>query len=91
MAKLNNIKHISVIFDPLIAKNKVEEGDSVVYGDAVNEPILRKAHADTADIVVVSVGSLIPSMSIVEKVRQSEQKSIYYRQGKTYPKCRRIL
>ena len=41
----------------------------VVYGDAVNEPILKKAHVDTADIVVVSVGSIIPSMSIIEKVR----------------------
>jgi CPA2 family monovalent cation:H+ antiporter-2 len=35
----------------------------------VNEPILKKAHVDTADIVVISVGSLIPSMAIVERVR----------------------
>ena len=41
----------------------------VLYGDAINEPILRKAHVDTADIVVISVGSIIPSMAIIEKVR----------------------
>ncbi len=75
MARMNNIKHVSIIFDPLIAKGKIEEGDAVVYGDAVNEPILRKAHVDTADIVVVSVGSLIPSMSIIEKVRHLNKKA----------------
>lgn len=70
MAKLNNIEHISIIFDPALAREKMNNGDSVVYGDAVNEPILKKAHTDTADIVVVSVGSLIPSMAIIEKVRR---------------------
>ena len=44
MAKHNNIKHISIIFDPSIAREKINNGDMVVYGDAVNEPILRKAH-----------------------------------------------
>jgi len=38
----------------------MNDGDIVVYGDAVNEPILRKAHVETADIVVVSVGSIVP-------------------------------
>jgi CPA2 family monovalent cation:H+ antiporter-2 len=70
MAQLNNIEHISIIFDPALAREKMNEGDNVVYGDAVNEPILKKAHADTADIVVVSIGSLIPSMAIIEKVRR---------------------
>jgi monovalent cation:H+ antiporter-2, CPA2 family len=69
MAKLNDIKHISIIFDPSLAREKMNDGDTVVYGDAVNAPILRKAHVDTADIVVVSVGNLIPSMAIIEKVR----------------------
>lgn len=69
MAKLNNLNHVSIIFDPLIAKEKVENGDLVVYGDAVNEPILLKAHTDTAEIVLISVGRLIPSMAIIEKVR----------------------
>ena len=69
MAKQNNIKHISIVFDPVVAREKMNAGDMVLYGDAVNEPILKKAHTDTADIVVVSVGSIIPSMAIVEKVR----------------------
>jgi monovalent cation:H+ antiporter-2, CPA2 family len=69
MAKANDIRHISIIFDPATAREKMNAGDLVVYGDAVNEPILRKAHADTADIVVISVGSVIPSMAIIDKVR----------------------
>lgn len=69
MAKLNNLQHISVIFDPALAREKMNDGDLVVYGDAVNEPILKKAHVDTADIVVISVGSIIPSMAIIERVK----------------------
>ncbi len=69
MAKQNDMKHISIIFDPGLAREKMNEGDLVVYGDAVNEPILKKAHTDTADIVVVSVGSIIPSMAIIDRVR----------------------
>ncbi len=49
-------------------------GDMVLYGDAINEPILIKAHVDTADIVVISVGSIIPSMAIIEKVRHINSK-----------------
>lgn len=75
MARLNDINHVSVIFDPLIAKGKIENGEATVYGDAVNIPILMKAHADTADVVVISIGSIIPSMSIVEKVRQLNKKA----------------
>jgi CPA2 family monovalent cation:H+ antiporter-2 len=70
MAKMYNIPHISIIFDPALARDKMNKGDVVLYGDAINEPILRKAHADTAEIVVISVGSIIPSMAITEKVRQ---------------------
>lgn len=69
MVQLNNLQHISIIFDPSLAREKMNDGDTVVYGDAVNEPILRKAHVDTADIIVISIGSLIPSMAIIEKVR----------------------
>jgi CPA2 family monovalent cation:H+ antiporter-2 len=70
MAKYNNLNHISIVFDPSLAREKMNNGDLVVYGDAVNEPILKKAHVDTADIVVVSIGSIVPSMAIIEKVRQ---------------------
>jgi CPA2 family monovalent cation:H+ antiporter-2 len=69
MAKQNNLQHISIVFDPALAREKMNNGDMVLYGDAINEPILRKAHVDTADIVVISVGSIIPSMAIIEKVR----------------------
>ncbi len=70
MANHYEIKHVSVIFDPVIAREKMNAGDNVVYGDAVNEPILLKAHADTADVIVVSVGDIIPSMAIIDKVRK---------------------
>ena len=70
MASLYDIRHVSVIFDPLIARERMTGGGTVVYGDAVNEPILMKAHVESADIVVVSVGSLIPSMAIIEKIRK---------------------
>lgn len=69
MAKLNNLRHVSIIFDPLLSKEKMEKGDLVVYGDAINEPILLKAHTDTAEIVIISVGRLISAMAIIEKVR----------------------
>lgn len=75
MARYNNINHVSIIFDPLIAKEKIENKDIVVYGDAVNEPILKKAHVDTADIVIVCVGSIIPAMAIIEKVRHINPKA----------------
>jgi CPA2 family monovalent cation:H+ antiporter-2 len=75
MAKINDIHHISIVFDPLIAKEKIENNEFVIYGDAVNEPILLKAHVDTAEIVLVSVGSLIPSMAIIEKVRHLNKKA----------------
>ncbi len=70
MAKHYGIKHVNVIFDPVIAKEKMNAGDQVVYGDAVNEPILLKAHVETADVVVISVGDIIPSMAIIEKVKK---------------------
>jgi monovalent cation:H+ antiporter-2, CPA2 family len=75
MAKLNNLKHISIVFDPVLAKEKMKKGEMVLYGDAINEPILMKAHVDTADIVVISIGSIIPSMAIIEKVRILNKKA----------------
>jgi CPA2 family monovalent cation:H+ antiporter-2 len=70
MAKHYDMKHVSVVFDPTTAREKMTAGDNVVYGDAVNEPILLKAHVDSADVVVVSVGDIIPSMAIVDKVKK---------------------
>lgn len=70
MANMNKIPHVSIIFDPHIARERMQSGDLVVYGDAMNEPVLLKAHADTADIVVISVGSLIPSLAIIDNVKK---------------------
>ena len=74
MAKLNNLQHVSIIFDPLIAKEKIEEGEQVIYGDAVNDPVLLKAHVNTAEIAVVCVGSIIPAMAIIERIRNMNRK-----------------
>ncbi len=76
MAKYNDMRHISIIFEPSLAHDKMNSGDVVVYGDAVNEPILKKAHVDTADIVVISVASIVPCLAIIEKVRQMN-KNVY--------------
>jgi monovalent cation:H+ antiporter-2, CPA2 family len=81
MARLNNMQHISIIFDPAMAREKMNNGDLVVYGDAVNEPILRKAHVETADIVVISVGSLIPSMAIIDKVKRINKNTFVVARG----------
>jgi len=73
MADLYDQKHVSIIFDPALARDRIRKGDLVVYGDAVNEPILMKAHVDKADIVAISVGNLIPCMAIIEKIRHLNQ------------------
>jgi len=70
IAKDNDMKHVSIVFNPSLAQKKMKNGDMVVYGDAVNLPILLKAHVDTAEYIVISVGDIIPAMAIIEKVRQ---------------------
>jgi CPA2 family monovalent cation:H+ antiporter-2 len=69
MAKHINLPYISIVFDPAIVRKRQEKGETVIYGDAVNEPILRKAHVRSAAVVVVSIGDLITSMAVVEKIR----------------------
>lgn len=69
MAKFMNLPYVSIIFDPSTVRKLQLKGDTVVYGDANNEPVLKKAHVDTAEIVVVSIGDLITSMAIIEKIR----------------------
>lgn len=69
MAKYVNLPYVSIIFDPGIVKKLQEKGETVIYGDAINEPILEKAYINTADVVVISVGNLITAMSIIEKIR----------------------
>jgi CPA2 family monovalent cation:H+ antiporter-2 len=69
MAKRLNLPYIAIVFDPGIVKKMQAKGETVVYGDAVNEPILRKAYVQTSEVVVISVGNLITAMAITEKVR----------------------
>lgn len=69
MAKHLNLPYVSIVFDPATARKRQQKGESVIYGDAFNEPILLLAHVNTAEIVVVSVGNLITAMAIIEKIR----------------------
>jgi CPA2 family monovalent cation:H+ antiporter-2 len=69
MARHIDLPFISIVFDPAEAKKRQDKGESVVYGDAFNDPILKMAHVDTAEVVVISIGDLIASMAVVEKVR----------------------
>jgi CPA2 family monovalent cation:H+ antiporter-2 len=69
MANYMNLPYVAIAFDPAAVRQRQLKGDTIIYGDAVNVPILEKAHIDTAEIIVVSIGNLITAMSIVEKVR----------------------
>jgi CPA2 family monovalent cation:H+ antiporter-2 len=70
MAKNMDLPYISIVFDPDSVRKRQLKGEIVIYGDANNDPILQKAHTDKADIVVVSIGNLITSMAVIEKVRR---------------------
>lgn len=69
MAKYMKMPYISIVFDPAIVRERQQKGETVLYGDAVNEPILSKAHVDRAKVVIISIGDLIPAMAVTEKVR----------------------
>jgi monovalent cation:H+ antiporter-2, CPA2 family len=69
MAKKMDLPYISIVFDPDAVRKRQLKGETVIYGDAINEPILLKAHTNKADIVVISIGNLITLMAIIEKVR----------------------
>lgn len=69
MAKFNNLPYVSIIFDPEIARRRQEMGETVVYGDAFNLPILQKAHVAQAHVVVISIGKLDVLKVIIEKIR----------------------
>ena len=69
MAAYYSMKHVSIVFDPDKAREKIARGDNTIYGDAINEPILHKAHVDTADVIFLSIGDIIPTMAIIEKIR----------------------
>ena len=82
IVKDSDMKHVSIIFNPSLAQKKMKKGDTVVYGDAVNLPILLKAHVDTAEFIVISVGDIIPAMAIIEKVRQLNTKAFILMRSK---------
>ncbi|MDZ7604103.1 MAG: cation:proton antiporter [Cyclobacteriaceae bacterium] len=76
MAKRMNLPYISIIFDPAIVRAKQQKGETVIYGDAINIPILRKAHIDTARVVVISIGDPITAMTVTERVRQLNKHAV---------------
>lgn len=78
MAKSMSLKYISIVFDPDAARKRQLKGETVIYGDAVNEPILKKAHVDSAAIVVMSVGNLITSMAILEQIRRMNHRAYIF-------------
>ncbi len=70
MASQMKLPYISIVFDPAAVRARQQKGETVVYGNAMNEPILRKAHTETAQIVVISIGDAITTLGIIEKVRK---------------------
>jgi len=70
MAKYYNLPYVSIVFDPEIARQRQLKGETVVYGDAFNIPILEKASVGNAHIVVISIGKLDVLKVIIDKVRQ---------------------
>ncbi len=69
MASRMKLPYVSIVFDPASARARQMKGETVIYGDALNEPILRKAHTETAEIVVISIGETITALGIIDKVR----------------------
>lgn len=70
MAKYVDMQSISIIMDPGIAEEMRQKGKLAIYGDAMNEPVLKKANVDTAEIIVISVGNRIASLGIIEAIRK---------------------
>ena len=73
MARHMKLPYVSVVFDPADVRRRQLKGESVIYGDAMNEPILHKAHTQTAAIVVISIGETITALGIIEKVREMNE------------------
>ena len=70
LAKYVNLPYVSIIFDPHIVSELQKTGEIVIYGDATNEAILNKAQVSEAETVVISVGEMIPALTIIEQVRE---------------------
>ena len=76
MANYMKMPYISIVFDPAISRERQLRGETVIYGDAVNEPILHKAHIEDAKVVIISIGDMIPAMSVTGKVRMMNSQAI---------------
>jgi len=70
MARHMKLPYVAIVFDPADVRIRQLKGEPVIYGDAKNEPILRKAHTHTAEIVVISIGETITALGIIERVRK---------------------
>ena len=73
MARHMKMPYVSIVFDPADVRTRQLKGESVIYGDAMNGPILMKAYTDTAEIVVISIGETITALGIIQKVRDMNQ------------------
>ncbi len=69
MASRMKLPYVSIVFDPASARARQIKGEMVVYGDSMNEPILKKAYIESAEIVVISIGEAITALGVIEKVR----------------------
>lgn len=69
MANRMKLPYVSIVFDPASARMRQLKGENVIYGDAMNAPILHKAYVETAVTVVVSIGDAITALGVIEKVR----------------------
>jgi CPA2 family monovalent cation:H+ antiporter-2 len=69
MASRMKLPYISIVFDPASARLRQLKGENVIYGDAMNAPILHKAYIETAEIIVISIGDAITALGVIEKVR----------------------
>ena len=70
MASRMKLPYVSIVFDPAAVRARQLKGETVIYGDAMNEPILRKAHTEVAEIVVISIGETITALGVIAKVRE---------------------
>jgi CPA2 family monovalent cation:H+ antiporter-2 len=73
MTRHMKLPYVSIVFDPADVRRRQLKGEPVIYGDAMNEPILRKAHTETAAIVVISIGETITALGVIERVRNMNQ------------------
>ncbi len=75
MASHLKLPYISIIFDPAEVRKRQLKGEMAIYGDALNIPILKKAHIELAEIVVISIGDAITALGIIERVRNLNKRA----------------